>query len=240
MALVLVGLAVMVRYSPLPEIESSSDESEVQGANSDSRDSIWEYPYLILGVMALFLYVGVEVMAGDTIGNFGKSQGISLDESKYFTSYTLSAMVVGYVLGIIAIPRFIDQAKALAISAIVGVIFSSLVLVTHGYTAVLFLALLGLANALMWPAIWPLAIEGLGRFTKTGAALLIMAIAGGATLPLLYGALSDVSGIGPHKAYFIMIPCYLFILFYSVKGHKIKSAGKVYNDDILDNPQDRN
>ena len=121
-----------------------------------------------------------------------------------------------------SIPKFISQAKALAVSAIIGILFSIAVVFTHGYYSVLFIALLGLANALMWPAIWPLAIHGLGKFTKTGSALLIMAIAGGATLPLLYGKLADVPSIGHQQAYWIMVPCYLFILFYSIKGYKFK------------------
>jgi fucose permease len=129
-------------------------------------------------------------------------------------------MVVGYIIGIIAIPRFITQAKALTYSAIVGIVLSLLVVFTSGYTSVLFIALLGLANALVWPAMWPLAIHGLGKFTKTGSALLIMAIAGGALMPLVYGGLADIESIGPKQAYWILIPSYLFILYYALKGHK--------------------
>ena len=129
-------------------------------------------------------------------------------------------MVIGYVIGIVCIPKYISQSKALAVSAVVGVLLSIAILLTSGYWSVLCIALLGLANALMWPAIWPLAIKGLGKFTETGSALLIMAIAGGATLPLLYGKLADVASIGHQSAYMIMIPCYLFILFYSVRGYK--------------------
>lgn len=119
-----------------------------------------------------------------------------------------------------SIPKLISQSKALAYSAIVGVVFSVIAINTQGYVSVLFIALLGLANALVWPAIWPLAISGLGRFTKTGSALLIMAIAGGALLPLLYGKLADIENIGHQSAYWILVPCYLFILFYSLKGYK--------------------
>jgi fucose permease len=165
----------------------------------------------------------VEVMAGDTLPTYGQSQGIALSEAKNFTAFTLSAMVLGYILGIIAIPKFISQSKALTYSAIIGVIFSILAVFTSGYTSVLFIALLGLANALVWPAVWPLAIHGLGEFTKTGAALLVMAIAGGALLPLLYGKLADTPAIGHQQAYWIMVPCYLFILYYSLKGHKLTS-----------------
>ena len=186
MALALVGLAMMIRLSPLPEIEQEP-EDETHPAAASGKTSIWQFPYLVLGVIALFLYVGAEVLAGDTIGLYGKSQGIPLSEAKIFTSYTLSAMVIGYIIGILAIPRFISQSKALAGSAIVGVLFSLAAIFTTGYTSVLFIALLGLANALVWPAVWPLAIHGLGKFTKTGSAMLIMAIAGGALMPLLYG-----------------------------------------------------
>jgi MFS transporter, FHS family, L-fucose permease len=220
MALVLAGLSMMIYYSPLPEIENVDDDSTIK--DDSEKNSVVQYPNLVLGVAALFLYVGAEVIAGDTIGNFGHSQGIELSESKYFTAYTLSAMVIGYIIGIFAIPRFISQSKALAISALTGILFSVLAINTSGYTSVLFIALLGLANALMWPAIWPLAINGLGKFVKTGSALLIMAIAGGALLPLCYGALADVPSIGLQNAYWILIPCYAFILFYSLKGWKIK------------------
>ena len=224
MAIVLVGLAMMIRFSTLPEIESESDVDETLSENVD-RSNVFQYPNLILGVIALFLYVGVEVMAGDTIGTYGQSQGIPLSESKNFTSFTLTAMVIGYIIGIFSIPKFISQSKALAISAAIGVLFSIIVTMTFGYVSVLFIALLGLANALMWPAIWPLAIHGLGRHTKTGSAMLIMAIAGGALLPLLYGRLADMESIGHKQAYWIMVPCYLFILFYSLKGHKLKRFG---------------
>ena len=217
MAGVLVVLGLMVRFSPLPEIEA--EEELIYDASK--KKNVFQFPNLVLGVLALFLYVGVEVIAGDTIGTYGRSLEIPLSETKNFTAFTLAAMVIGYIIGIIAIPKLISQAKALAVSAVIGILFSVAVIFTHGYYSVLFIALLGLANALMWPAIWPLAIRGLGKFTKTGSALLIMAIAGGATLPLLYGKLADIPSIGHQQAYWIMVPCYFFILFYSVKGHKI-------------------
>jgi glucose/galactose transporter len=221
MAAVLVGLALMIRYSPLPEIEQEDDDMD-NLTSAGNKTSVLQFPNLVLGVLTLFLYVGVEVMAGDTIGTYGQSQGIPLSEAKIFTSYTLTAMVIGYIIGIFTIPQIISQSRALSISAVVGVVFSLIAISTSGYTSVLFIALLGLANALVWPAIWPLAIHGLGKFTKTGAALLVMAIAGGALLPLLYGRLADNPAIGHTQAYWIMVPCYLMILFYSLRGHKIK------------------
>lgn len=219
MAAVLAALGILVRFSPLPEIEEEN-ESIVEADSLNLNTNVFQFPHLILGVIALFFYVGVEVLAGDAIGTYGQSQGIPLSSAKYFTAYTLFAMVVGYVIGIFSIPKFISQSKALAASAIVGIIFSCAALVTHGYVSVLFIALLGLANALVWPAIWPLAISGLGKFTKTGSALLIMAIAGGAVFPYLYAHLGELQSVGFHKALVLLIPCYLFILFYSVKGYK--------------------
>jgi len=222
MALILAGLALMIYFSPLPEVEEQQSENDVS-ASDQHKPGILFYPQLVLGVLALFLYVGAEVIAADTIGTYGQAQGIALSESRYFASYTLTAMVVGYILGIISIPKYISQSKALAISAITGIVFSLIAINTTGYTSVLFIALLGLANALMWPAIWPLAIAGLGNYIKTGSAMLIMAIAGGALLPLVYGHFADIPSVGHRAAYYVLIPCYGFILYYSIKGSKLRN-----------------
>jgi len=221
MASVLGGLALLIRLSPLPEIEMEDDTKQSEPANS-AQTSVLQFPNLVLGVIALFLYVGVEVMAGDTIGIYGHALNIPLSTARYFPFCTLSAMVVGYIIGIFAIPRYVTQSRALQYSAILGIILTVLAIATKGYISVLFIALLGIANALMWPAIWPLAIDGLGKFIKTGSALLIMAIVGGAVLPPIWGKLADLSFVGYQQAYWIMVPCYLFILFYSVRGYNIK------------------
>jgi fucose permease len=166
--------------------------------------------------------VGVEVMAGDAIGVYGRELGMPLDQTKYFTSFTLFAMLVGYVIGIFTIPKYITQQKALSISAMLGAVLSVCIYLTDGYTAISFIALLGLANALMWPAIFPLAISGLGKFTKIGSALLIMGIAGGAIIPLIYTTLKDKDFTSNHTAFLIcMLPAYLFILYYAIKGYKV-------------------
>ncbi|NVO02226.1 MAG: sugar MFS transporter [Bacteroidetes bacterium] len=219
MACVLIGLAALLKYTSLPDVDTDKEDEVVAAANVN-KTNVFQFPQLTLGVFALFLYVGVEVIAGDTIISYGKSLGIPLSEAKIFTSYTLIAMVIGYILGIILIPKYLKQEKALAISAVLGVIFSICAIFTQGFTSVFFIAILGLANAIMWPAIWPLAINGLGRFTKIGSSLLIMAIAGGAVLPLVYGKFADI--FTSQNAYWIMAPCYLIILFYAVKGHKLR------------------
>jgi glucose/galactose transporter len=218
---VLAVLATLIYFSSLPEIDTDHEDEAVAAANTN-KTSVFHFPHLILGALAMFFYVGVEVIAGDTIISYGASQGIALATAKFFTTCTLVAMIVGYGVGIVAIPRFISQEKALQVSAVTGVLFALGALFTHGYTSVLFISLLGLANSLIFPAIWPLAIEGLGRFTKLGSSLLIMAIAGGAVLPPLYGLLADHSS--PQRAYWLVIPCYLFLLFYGVAGHKARRA----------------
>jgi glucose/galactose transporter len=218
---VLLILAFLVYFSGLPAIDTDHEDESLAKANFKKK-SIFQFPHLLLGVLTLFLYVGVEVMAGDTIIRYGASQGIPLSTAKFFTSCTMAAMIAGYIMGIMAIPKYIKQDKALIICAILGLVFSVAAILTTGYTSVLFIALLGLANSLMWPAIWPLAIADLGRFTKIGSSLLIMGIAGAALIPLLYGYLTDV--LNARIAYTILIPCYLFIWYFAAAGHKIRRA----------------
>ena len=227
MAGVLVILSIAIKLSSLPEIkEEGAGASDTGGggaadAGSVEKTSVFQYPHLLLGVLCIFLYVGVEVLAGDGIGTFGKAMGLPLDQTKYFTAFTLVAMLVGYIVGIIAIPRWLSQSTALRVCAILGLVFGAGIFFTTGYVAILFIALLGLANSLMWPAIWPLALEGLGKFTKIASALLVMGIAGGALLPLLYGGLKDDVHLPNKVAYCICIlPCYVYILYYAVSGHK--------------------
>lgn len=220
---VLVVLAIFVRYSPLPEVEAEPEEVEADVAELAQKKNILQFPHLVVGAIALFFYVGVEVIAGDTIIRYGISQGIAISTAKAFTSYTLFAMIVGYLLGIALMPKIISQRTALTISASLGLLFSLGVILSRGSTSIVFLALLGFANALIWPTIWPLAIHNLGRFLKTGSAILIMAIAGGAIIPLIWGKLSDIYSQTPQVAYMVLIPSYLIILYYSVWGYKLRS-----------------
>ncbi|MGZ3823260.1 MAG: sugar MFS transporter, partial [Mucilaginibacter sp.] len=167
MAIVLFILAIAIRKSSLPDIDASKVNAETgDGVVADNKTSVLQFPHLLLGVLCIFVYVGVEVMAGDAIGIYGKSFGIPLDEYKYFTSVTLGCMLVGYIIGILTIPKYVSQEKALRVSAIVGMVFTAGAFLTKGYVSVGFVAALGLANALMWPAIFPLAINRLGKFTE--------------------------------------------------------------------------
>ena len=234
MAIVLFLLGLLIRKAPLPNVEAAP--IEVSESGEKAKTSILQFPHLWLGVLALFLYVGVEVVAGDTIISYGISLNIPVEDAKFFTLFTLMAMVATYALGVFLIPKYISQSFALKVSAILGIILSFCIVYTSGFTSVLFVAALGIANALVWPAIWPLALTGLGKFTKTASALLIMAISGGATIPLLYGALVDskkeeliATGINEGSAlaeaasfgYWILLPCYIVILYYAFWGHKV-------------------
>jgi len=223
-AIVLVALAVFIYFSTLPEIKAEGEDETDTSSSVINRESIFSYPYLWLGFITLFLYVGVEVLAGDTIQLYGNSLGISLDTAKNFTTYTMIGMLAGYLIGIFTIPRYISQSTALKFSAILGILFSLGAIFTSGTTSVFFIAILGLANALVWPAIWPLAINGLGKFTKTASALLIVGIAGGALVPRLWATLGE--SVGLQQAYWIMIPCYLFILYFAISGHKVGLKNK--------------
>ena len=230
LASILLVAAVIIWFSPLPNLDDSLEKEEVGTAKD--RTSIFAYPYVWLGALAIFMYVGVEVIAGDTIALYGKSQGISLDTSKYYSMITLGCMLIGYVVGIFCIPRFISQQKALFVSGTLGLVISICVLLFPSIISVYSVGFLGLANAVMWPAIFPLAIEKLGKFTKMGSALLIMGISGGAILPLVYGRMAQVPENSSNEiiastaqhAYWLLIPAYLYILWYGFKGHTIGKA----------------
>lgn len=236
MAIALAILALGMLKSGLPEL-SAYQLDENPSAPSTAGKSIKDFPHLLLGAATLFVYVGVEVIAGDTIGLFGSNLGIPNATS--LTSYTMAFMVLGYVLGLILIPRVMTERHALLGSAILGMILSIAIVFSSasntsiseilwgwlGFATVpntiAFIALLGFANAIVWPAVWPLALKGLGELTAKGSAILIMGIAGGAILPLVYGALSG--WLGGQSAYWMMLPCYLFIFYYALIGCKIRS-----------------
>lgn len=222
LAIIFCLFALLIKFTNLPEVNIEEDIIDENDQTVIKHTSIFQFPHLFLGAFCLFVYVAAEVMAGDIIGVYGKALGISPDISKYFTSLTLGSMLVGYIVGIIAIPKFISQQFALRICAILGIIFTIIAYLTSGYTSVIFIALLGLANSLMWPAIFPLGISHLGKFTKTGSAIMIMGIAGGAIWPLLYAFIKDTLHLDFQLSYFITVmPCYLFILYFAIKGHKV-------------------
>jgi glucose/galactose transporter len=221
MAAVLAILALVVVRSPLPDVHAGEANRMPSRRNGDVRSArLSQFPHLWLGVLCLFLYVGVEVMAGDAIGTYGLSFHLPLEQTRFFTSLTLTAMLVGYLVGMIATPRFISQQRYMSWSAVLGVLLVIGAYVTRSYVSVAFVAALGFANAMMWPAIFPLAIRGLGDLTERGSAFMIMAIAGGAVIPQLFAHLMQYFNF---QLVFLvlMAPCYLYILYYSLHGHRV-------------------
>jgi MFS transporter, FHS family, L-fucose permease len=226
--ILLFALGFVVRYSPLPEINTENESAEVASANLGKK-SIFQFPHLILGAVAIFLHVGTQVIAIDTIIGYANSMHINLLEAKVFPSYTLAATICGYMLGILCIPKWISQVNALRLCTMMGTVFTLLIIFTNGEVtffghhtdiSIWFLVLLGFANSLVWAGIWPLALDGLGRFTKLGASVMIMGLCGNAILPLLYGRLADLYNV--RIAYWVLLPCYLYLVFYAFYGHKLR------------------
>ena len=221
-------IGILIKNSPLPDIDIEHESEEVAKANFDKKN-IFQFPHLILGAVAIFLHVGTQVISIDTIIGYADSMHLNLLEAKVFPSYTLTATICGYILGIVCIPKYISQTRVLKICTLLGFTFALLILFTNGQVTFLghtadisiwFLVLLGLPNSLIWAGIWPLALDGLGRFTKLGASLLIMGLCGNAILPSIYGYYADK--IGVHYAYWVLLPCYLYLIYYAVYGHKVR------------------
>lgn len=217
-SIVLALLAVGIRYVNLPEIKA---EENVPAAGEGKR-TLWQHTYLWLGVAALFCYVGVEVIAIDTLPLYGEYQGLSRTVATKLGTYSLIALTAGYLLGILTVPRYLSQRKALMVCITLDLIFLTGALLSTGITSVVFVILLSFGHALVWPSLWPLAIEGLGRHTQTASALLVMGIAGGAVFPLLYGGLADMLDGNRQLPYLICVPAYLFILYFAIWGYKVR------------------
>lgn len=225
---VLVLLGFLVRFSPLPEIDTEHETEELAAANM-GKNSILQFPHLVLGAIGIFLHVGTQVIAIDTIIGYANSMQIPLMEARTFPSYTLAATICGYILGIICIPRFFSQVNALRFCTLLGTVLTLLIVFTKGQIhflghttdiSIWFVVLLGLANSLVWAGIWPLALDELGKFTKRGASVMIMGLCGNAILPLFYGYFADKYDV--RTAYWVLLPCYLYLVFYAVYGHRIR------------------
>jgi len=228
MGTLLLALGIMIRYSPLPEIDTESESEELAQANAGKK-GILQFPHLILGAIAIFLHVGTQVIAIDTIIGYAGSMDIQLPEAKTFPSYTLFITICGYIFGIIVIPKFMSQVNVLRMCTILGLILTLLIVFATGPVNILghqtdisiwFVVLLGFPNSLIWAGIWPLAIDGLGKFTKLGASVLIMGLCGNAIVPLFYGYFADMYNL--RDAYWVLFPCYAYLVFYATYGHKIR------------------
>ena len=228
-AVVLVLLGVFIRFSPLPELQGFAEE-QTQPSSSSRKTSILQYPHLILGAVAIFFHVGAQVVAIDTIIDYARSDGMSLLEAKVFPSYTLLTTICGYLLGIVLIPKYISQLHMLRICTLTGLFLSFFVILLKGNLSLLghdtmrsvwMLVLMGATNSMIWAGIWPLALDRLGDQLKLGASLLIMGLCGNAILPLIYGLIADHHSL--QWGYIVLIPCYLYLVFYAFKGYRLRS-----------------
>lgn len=230
LSLFLFLFGLLVRFSPLPDIDAGKVNASTT-EKKDERTSILQYPPILLGALALFCHVGTQMIALATIINYAGTMGLGLDgPAKNFPSFTMSFTFMGYILGILLIPKYVTQKTMLGLCTLLGLILSFLVIFTHGEVTLMgmttdvsiwFLVLMGLPNALIYAGIWPLAIRGLGRFTNLGASLLVMMLCGNAILPLIYGYFSDLYGM--RQAYWVMVPCFAYLVFFATIGHKIDS-----------------
>lgn len=214
-------LGIISLISPLPEVKAvGEDEDSVDDCPYAARKtSVWQFPHLLLGILALFFYVGVETVALGTLVDYAESQNLTNPE--LYAWIAPVGMVAGYLVGIIMIPKYLSQSRALVISAVVAIVGSLLVVFTPPEISIFFVVFIALGAALMWPAIWPLAMTDLGRFTKQGGSLMVVAIVGGALIPTLYGYLKDL--FGSQDAYWLCVPLFGYILFYALKGHKVRT-----------------
>ena len=169
LAIIFCAFAVVIKYTNLPEVEAEEDITDETKGEVVKNKSIFQFPHLFLGAFCIFVYVAAEVMAGDIISVYGKALGIAPDTAKYLTSVTLFSMLIGYVLGIFTIPKYISQQKALRVCALLGILFCTLAFLTaSSQFSVIFIALLGLSNSLMWPAIFPLGIKEIPKNNWSG------------------------------------------------------------------------
>jgi MFS transporter, FHS family, L-fucose permease len=225
LAVILLIVAFVIKKSSLPDInEQASDDASGDTELSRGKTSVLQFPHAILGALAIFFCVGAEVMAGDLIGTYGSNLKYSDDKTKFFTSFNLVGLLLGYVTSIVLIPKIVKQEKWLVISTLLGIILTVASCFVSPSLAIFCVAALGFSNAALWPAIFPLGIRDLGRFTNTGSALLIMGIVGGAIIPPFYGYLygHSIMGLDFRSAFLvIMVVCYAYILWFGLIGHKI-------------------
>ncbi|MBV7529680.1 sugar MFS transporter [Chitinophaga sp. sic0106] len=228
---VLFLFGCLIRFSPLPEIENETSTDAPEG-----KKSMLDFPHLVLGAVAIFFHVGAQVIAVDSIINYTIGMGMSLAEAKVFPAYILTTTIIGYLIGITIIPRWISQLQALRACTLLGFVLSGLVLLIRGNVTLLghtvdasawLIVLLGLANSMIWAGIWAMAMDGLGSFVKTGASLLVMGLCGNAIMPLIYGALADKAG--QHFAYIVLLPCYAYLIYYAFFGYGLKTWKRALN-----------
>jgi len=221
LAAMLLVLAAVFSWLKLPNLALVEEDAQ-KDAQEDSG-SAWQYRHLVLGAVGIFVYVGAEVSIGSFLVSFFAEPSIAgLEESqaaKYIAYYWGGAMV-GRFIGA-AVMQKVAAGKALFFNATLAVILILVAVFSSGTLAMVAILLVGLCNSIMFPTIFSLAIQGLGKHTSQGSGILCLAIVGGAIIPLFQGVLADNIGVQP--AFFLPIFCYFFIAYYGLSGSKVKA-----------------
>lgn len=221
--IILLLLAVMIYFSKMPEISETKKEEGDVVKEIKSRSSIFHYPHLILGVLGLFFAAACEVIPIDGMIIYSRALGIPIEEARHFSTYTLYAMLAGYLASTILIPKYLSQNRALQFCAVTGIVLTMGAYFSSGFASIIFLMLMGFGAAMLWGTIWGLSLRELGVHTKKGSAMLLMAVIGGGIFPLIFGRLIDRNPGYPQNAILLLIPCYLVLLFFASRGYRMQS-----------------
>lgn len=221
--LVLLLLAVMIFFSRMPEINETQKSESDLNSSVTHKPGVFHYPYLILGVLSLFLSAACEGLPIDGIIIYSRSLGIPIEEARHYTQYTLYAMILGYLASTILIPKYMSQHIALQWCSVMGLAFTLGSYFNSGVVSIYFLIATGFGAAMLWGTIWGLSIRALGKYTKTGSAMLLMSVVGGGIFPLMFGKLIDDNTQHPQKAVLLLIPCYLGLLLFSSFGYRMEN-----------------
>ena len=224
---VLLVMGFLYYFAPLPDIKAVGEDDD-QGlieettVYSRTKTSILQFPHLLLGVVAIFFVIGAETVALGTINDYATI--LKLPSPQNYIWLVSIGMIIGYVLGVLFVPKYVSQSQVLLVSTFSGIVVTLAILIVPVNISIYLVAFLGLSNAMMWPAVWPLAIADLGKFTKIGSSLLVTGIIGGAFLPLLFGYFAE--HVSYQKAYLVGLPAYLFIIYYALWGSSIRTIKK--------------
>jgi fucose permease len=232
---ILAALGIFAYFAPLPEVSAEGEDegTELASSYAANKTNIFQFPHLILGVVALFLYVGIETLPMASIIDFARATFGNVENLQGYSKFVTIGLVVGYLFGVVAIPKYVSQTRALIGFALIGITSTFLLVYLPPKLAFYALLLASFSNSIMWPALWPLAIKDLGRFTKIGSSLLVMGIVGGGVIPFIFGAIVDAAQGSAEVAtvenyqsgYWVMLPCYLFILYFALHGNRIRVKG---------------
>ena len=226
---IFVLLGIFTWFAPLPEITAVGEDEKEDSAESakviefvEKKKSVFHFPHLMIGVIATFFSVGIETLLYITPVDFAET--IGLPNPERYMIYPVAATMVGCLLGVLLIPRYLSQLTGLRIGVVTGTFCCLLIPILPANMVIYAITVASLAFSLNWPVVWPLAISYLGKYTKIGSAILVSSIVGAAILPIVFGFMKDLTG-DIQKAYWLFFPSMLLIVFYAFWGYKIGVKG---------------